>query len=46
MLEKHKCVHVLSKFVRTNGVEREDTTPNYAMLIIDSLEDLHQNNKL
>lgn len=35
MSEKHNCVHVLSKFVRTNGVERWDSIPNYATLLID-----------
>lgn len=33
--EEHKYVHVLSKFVITDRVEREDSIPNYATFLID-----------
>lgn len=46
MQEKHKYSHVLSEFVRTNGVEREHSLSNYATFLIALLEDRHQNNTL
>lgn len=35
MPEKRKYAHVLSEFVRTNGVEREDSIHYYAVFLID-----------
>lgn len=38
---KTKYVHELFEFVRTNRVEREDSIPNYATLLVNWLKDLH-----